>query len=57
MMAIYVLSCVGIMAFTIALLIYTESVTNDRVWTVTSLVLCAIATAAFVAAVVIAQVE
>jgi len=55
-MAVYVLSCVGIMALTIALLIYTESVTNDRVWVVTSLVMCAIATAAFVAATIIAQV-
>ena len=55
-MAIYVLSGVGIMAFTIALLINTESVMHDRVWAVTSFVLYAIATAAFVAATIIAQV-
>ena len=56
-MAVYALIGVGIVAATVAVVIDTDRIKHDLAWAVASFVLYAIAVSAFVAAVVIAQVE
>jgi len=56
-MAVYVLIGVGIVAATVAVVIDSDRIKHDRAWAVVSFILCAIAVSAFIAAVVIAQVE
>lgn len=57
MMAVYALIGIGIVAATVAVVIDSDRIRHDRAWAVVSFILCAIAVASFVAAVVIAQVE
>ena len=56
-MAVYALIGIGVVAATVAVVIDSDRIKHDCVWAVASFVLYAIATAAFVAAIIIAQVE
>ena len=57
MMAVYALIGVGIVAATVAVVIDSDRIKHDRAWAIASFVLYAVAVSAFVAAIMIAQVE